>query len=101
MEQIIDKNNTKISCKEYKKYNTSFTLWSIVYIVTIYLIYQSEQNSIQEYEDLKSSFINKQELVCFNQIVSLKKGYKFMKDKTNITNGDKVYSLHMCRKRDK
>jgi hypothetical protein len=65
----------------------------------LYLAYLDLQKDIFK---TTQAFLNNQELLCDNYIVSQDKGYRvYEKDESFITNNEKMFLIRQCRIKDK
>lgn len=93
------------NCQQDKEYIFSFLLRSFFFGVIVLIFLGIDEQSNKEEVEVKKAFHNNEELICISgtsqKIISKNKGYEFEKNNNNlITNGDIVFDISRCRKRD-
>ena len=69
----------------------------ILAIGAFFIVYNLQQSTIKDKEDLIEAFNSNKELICFSKIVSISKGYKFDEKRTDfITDGVNIFLISRC-----
>lgn len=69
----------------------------ILAIGAFFIVYNWQQSSIKDKEDLIVAFNSNKELICFSKVVSISNGYKFDEKRTDfITDGANIFLISRC-----
>ena len=80
-----------------RKLFVSIFLKIILAIGAFFMIYNWQQSTIKDDEDLIEAFNSNKELICFSKIVSISNGYKFDEKRVNyVTDGVNIFLISRC-----
>ena len=66
----------------------------ILAIGAFFIVYNWQQSTIKDKEDLIEAFNSNKELICFSKIVSISNGYKFDEKRVNyVTDGVNIFLI--------
>ena len=89
--------------KELEKENSErklfISIFSIIILAigTFFIVYNWQQSTIKDEEDLIEAFKTNKELICFSKVVSISNGYKFDEKRTDfITDGVNIFLISRC-----
>ena len=89
--------------KELEKENSERKLFVSIFLIIILaigaflIVYNWQQSTIKDKEDLIEAFNSNKELICFSKIASISKGYKFDEKRTDfITDGVNIFLISRC-----
>ena len=69
----------------------------ILAIGAFLIVYNWQQSTIKDKEDLIEAFNSNKELICFSKIVSISNGYKFDEKRVNyVTDGVNIFLISRC-----
>ena len=69
----------------------------ILAIGAFFIVYNWQQSTIKDKEDLIEAFNSNKELICFSKIVSISNGYKFDEKRVNyVTDGVNIFLISRC-----
>ena len=69
----------------------------ILAIGAFLIVYNWQQSTIKDKEDLIEAFNSNKELICFSKIVSISNGYKFDEKRTDfITDDVNIFLISRC-----
>ena len=69
----------------------------ILAICAFLIVYNWQQSTIKDKEDLIEAFNSNKELICFSKIVSISNGYKFDEKRVNyVTDGSNIFFISRC-----
>ena len=69
----------------------------ILAIGAFFIVYNWQQSTIKDKEDLIEAFNSNKELICFSKIVSISNGYKFDEKRVNyVTDGSNIFFISRC-----
>ena len=75
----------------------SIFLKILLAIGAFFMIYNWQQSTIKDKEDLIEAFNSNKELICFSKIVSISNGYKFDEKRVNyVTDGVNIFFISRC-----
>ena len=88
-----DKELEKENISERKLFVNIF-LKIILAIGAFFIVYNWQQSTIKDKEDLIEAFNSNKELICFSKIVSISNGYKFDEKRVNyVTDGVNIFLI--------
>ncbi len=80
-----------------RKLFVSIFLKILLAIGAFFMIYNWQQSTIKDDEDLIEAFKTNKELICFSKVVSISNGYKFDEKRTDfITDGVNIFLISRC-----
>ena len=80
-----------------RKLFVSIFLIIILAIGAFFIVYNWQQSTIKDKEDLIEAFNSNKELICFSKIVSISNGYKFDEKRVNyVTDGVNIFLISRC-----
>ena len=80
-----------------RKLFVSIFLIIILAIGAFLIVYNWQQSTIKDKEDLIEAFNSNKELICFSKIVSISNGYKFDEKRVNyVTDGVNIFLISRC-----
>ena len=86
--------------KELEKENSErklfISIFSIIILAigTFFIVYNWQQSTIKDEEDLIEAFKTNKELICFSKVVSISNGYKFDEKRVNyVTDGVNIFLI--------
>ena len=80
-----------------RKLFVSIFLIIILAIGAFLIVYNWQQSTIKDKEDLIEAFNSNKELICFSKIVSISKWYKFDEKRVNyVTDGVNIFLISRC-----
>ena len=90
--------------EELKKENISerklfVSIFSIIILAigAFFIVYNWQQSSIKDKENLIVAFNSNKELICFSKVVSISNGYKFDEKRVNyVTDGVNIFLISRC-----
>ena len=89
--------------KELEKENSQrklfVSIFSIIILAigTFFIVYNWQQSTIKDEEDLIEAFKTNKELICFSKVVSISNGYKFDEKRVNyVTDGVNIFLISRC-----
>ena len=89
--------------KELEKENSERKLFISIFSIIIlaigafFIVYNWQQSTIKDKEDLIEAFKTNKELICFSKVVSISNGYKFDEKRTDfITDGVNIFLISRC-----
>ena len=83
--------------KDEKKLFVSIFSIIILAIGAFLIVYNWQQSTIKDKEDLIEAFNSNKELICFSKIVSISNGYKFDEKRVNyVTDGVNIFLISRC-----
>ena len=89
--------------KELEKENSErklfISIFSIIILAigTFFIVYNWQQSTIKDEEDLIEAFKTNKELICFSKVVSISNGYKFDEKRVNyVTDGVNIFLISRC-----
>ena len=89
--------------KELEKENSErklfISIFSIIILAigTFFIVYNWQQSTIKDEEDLIEAFKTNKELICFSKVVSISNGYKFDEKRVNyVTDGSNIFFISRC-----
>ena len=89
--------------KELEKENSERKLFVSIFLIIILaigaflIVYNWQQSTIKDKEDLIEAFNSNKELICFSKIVSISNGYKFDEKRVNyVTDGVNIFLISRC-----
>ena len=89
--------------KELEKENSErklfVSIFSIIILAigTFFIVYNWQQSTIKDEEDLIEAFKTNKELICFSKVVSISNGYKFDEKRVNyVTDGSNIFLISRC-----
>ena len=89
--------------KELEKENSErklfISIFSIIILAigTFFIVYNWQQSTIKDEEDLIEAFKTNKELICFSKVVSISNGYKFDEKRVNyVTDGGNIFLISRC-----
>jgi len=69
----------------------------ILAIGAFLIVYNWQQSTIKDKEDLIEAFNSNKELICFSKVVSISNGYKFDEKRVNyVTDGVNIFLISRC-----
>ena len=69
----------------------------ILAIGAFFIVYNWQQSTIKDKEDLIEAFKTNKELICFSKVVSISNGYKFDEKRVNyVTDGVNIFLISRC-----
>ena len=69
----------------------------ILAIGAFLIVYNWQQSTIKDEEDLIEAFKTNKELICFSKVVSISNGYKFDEKRVNyVTDGSNIFLISRC-----
>lgn len=69
----------------------------ILAICAFLIVYNWQQSTIKDKEDLIEAFKTNKELICFSKVVSISNGYKFDEKRVNyVTDGSNIFFISRC-----
>ena len=69
----------------------------ILAIGAFLIVYNWQQSTIKDKEDLIEAFKTNKELICFSKVVSISNGYKFDEKRVNyVTDGVNIFLISRC-----
>lgn len=96
MENEELKKENIVDDKEEKLFVSIF-LRIILAIGAFLIVYNWQQSTIKDKENLIEAFNSNKELFCFSKIVSISNGYKFDEKRTDfITDGVNIFLISRC-----
>ena len=96
MENEELKKENVIDGKEEKLFVSIF-LKILLAIGAFFIVYNWQQSSIKDKEDLIVAFNSNKELICFSKVVSISNGYKFDEKRVNyVTDGSNIFFISRC-----
>jgi ABC-type transport system involved in Fe-S cluster assembly fused permease/ATPase subunit len=84
------------NCTEEKKRFTTNVKNMIIFLCVILLVYGAYYSLSQNTQKTLEAFLNHQELICHNKIVSQNKGYIYDTNTQRLTDGDNIFVLRQC-----
>ena len=89
--------------KELEKENSErklfISIFSIIILAigTFFIVYNWQQSTIKDEEDLIEAFKTNKELICFSKVVSISNEYKLDEKRTDfITDGVNIFLISRC-----
>ena len=89
--------------EELEKENSERKLFVSIFSIIIlaigafFIVYNWQQSSIKDKENLIAAFNSNKELICFSKVVSISNGYKFDEKRTDfITDGSNIFLISRC-----
>lgn len=89
--------------KELEKENSERKLFVSIFSIIIlaigafFIVYNWQQSTIKDEEDLIEAFKTNKELICFSKVVSISNGYKFDEKRVNyVTDGVNIFLISRC-----
>ncbi len=89
--------------KELEKENSErklfISIFSIIILAigTFFIVYNWQQSTIKDEEDLIEAFKTNKELICFSKVVSISNGYKFDEKRVDyVTDGSNIFFISRC-----
>ena len=80
-----------------RKLFASIFLKILLAIGAFFIVYNWQQSTIKDKEDLIEAFNSNKELICFSKIVSISNGYKFDEKRVNyVTDGVNIFLISRC-----
>jgi hypothetical protein len=80
-----------------RKLFVSIFLIIILAIGAFLIVYNWQQSTIKDKEDLIEAFNSNKELICFSKVVSISNGYKFDEKRVNfVTDGVNIFLISRC-----
>ena len=80
-----------------RKLFVSIFLIIILAISAFFIVYNWQQSTIKDKEDLIEAFKTNKELICFSKVVSISNGYKFDEKRVNyVTDGVNIFLISRC-----
>ena len=80
-----------------RKLFVSIFLIIILAISAFFIVYNWQQSTIKDKEDLIEAFKTSKELICFSKVVSISNGYKFDEKRVNyVTDGVNIFLISRC-----
>ena len=80
-----------------RKLFVSIFLKILLAIGAFFMIYNWQQSTIKDDEDLIEAFKTNKELICFSKVVSISNGYKFDEKRVNyVTDGVNIFLISRC-----
>ena len=86
--------------KELEKENSErklfISIFSIIILAigTFFIVYNWQQSTIKDEEDLIEAFKTNKALICFSKVVSISNGYKFDEKRVNyVTDGVNIFLI--------
>ena len=89
--------------KELEKENSErklfISIFSIIILAigTFFIVYNWQQSTIKDKEDLIEAFKTNKELICFSKVVSISNRYKFDEKRVNyVTDSVNIFLISRC-----
>ena len=83
--------------KDEKKLFVSIFSIIILAIGAFFIVYNWQQSSIKDKENLIVAFNSNKELICFSKVVSISNRYKFDEKRVNyVTDGVNIFLISRC-----
>ena len=89
--------------EELEKENSEKKLFVSIFSIIIlaigafFIVYNWQQSSIKDKENLIAAFNSNKELICFSKVVSISNGYKFDEKRVNyVTDGVNIFLISRC-----
>ena len=84
----------KENISERKLFVSIFLIIIILAIGAFFIVYNWQQSTIKDKEDLIEAFKTNKELICFSKVVSISNGYKFDEKRVNyVTDGVNIFLI--------